>query len=173
MEIFIDLLKIILPATLVLFAMYLTTKSFLTKDFEKRVVELKLKNTDIILPIRLQAYERMSLFLERISPHNLVIRVNEPGLEVSHFHQKLLMEIRTEYNHNLSQQIYMSDHSWNLIKKAMEDVMSVINTAALNVPNDAKSIELAKMTFEFLMQRNQDPIAPALKYIKDEIRVVF
>lgn len=173
MEILIDLLKIILPAALVLFAMYLTTKSFLTKDFEKRVVELKLKNTDIILPIRLQAYERMCLFLERISPHNLVIRVNEPGLEASHFHQKLLMEIRTEYNHNLSQQIYMSDNSWNLIKKAMEDVMSVINTAALNVPSDAKSIELAKMTFEFLMQRNQDPIAPALKYLKDEIRVVF
>lgn len=173
MEILVDLLKIVLPASLVLYAMFLTIKSFLNKDFEKRVVELKMKNTEIILPLRLQAYERMSLFLERISLHNLVIRVNEPGLEVAHFHQKLLLEIRSEYNHNLSQQVYMSDNTWNLIKKAMEDVVSIVNTAALNVPSDAKSIELAKMIFEFLMQRNHDPIAPAMKYLKDEIRIVF
>lgn len=173
MEILVDLLKIVLPASLVLYAMFLTIKSFLNKDFEKRVVELKMKNTEIILPLRLQAYERMSLFLERISLHNMVIRVNEPGLEVAHFHQKLLSEIRSEYNHNLSQQVYMSDNTWNLIKKAMEDVVSIVNTAALNVPSDAKSIELAKMIFEFLMQRNHDPIAPAMKYLKDEIRIVF
>ena len=173
MEIVVDLLKILMPAALVLYAMYLTIKSFLNKDFEKKVVDLKMKNTEIILPLRLQAYERMSLFLERISPHNLVIRVNEPGLEVAHFHQKLLVEIRNEYNHNLSQQVYMSDNTWNLVKKSMEDVVSIINTAALNVPGDAKSIELAKMIFEFLMQRNQDPIAPAMKFLKDEIRVVF
>ncbi|TAH27745.1 MAG: hypothetical protein EAZ07_00700 [Cytophagales bacterium] len=173
METLLDLLKIILPAALVLYGMYVTINSFLAKEFEKRVVELKLKNTDIILPIRLQAYERMCLFLERISPHNLVIRINEPGIDVSQFHQKLLTEIRNEYNHNLSQQVYMTDNSWNLIKKAMEDVMSIINSAALDVPKDARSIELAKMVFENLMQRNQDPISPALKFIKEEIRVVF
>jgi len=173
METLIDLLKIVLPAALVMYAMYLTIKSFLAKEFEKRVVELKIKNSDIVLPIRLQAYERMCLFLERISPHNLVIRVNEPGLEVAHFHQKLLSEIREEYNHNLSQQVYMSHQSWNLVKKAMEEVVAVINKSALEVPRDAKGIELGKMIFENLMQRNQDPIGPTLKYIKDEIGQVF
>jgi hypothetical protein len=173
MEEIIDLVKITLPASLVLFGIYITVKTFLTKEFERKVVELKFKNNEIIIPTRLQAYERMCLFLERISPHNLVLRVNEPGIDTAQFQQKLLQEIRNEFNHNLSQQVYMSDQSWNLIKKSMEDILALINTASLQVAKDAKSVELAKMIFEQLMQRNQDPIAPALKYIKDEIRQVF
>src|SRR4028119_1270098 len=119
MEIFGDLIKILLPAAAVLYAMYLTVKAFLNKDFDKRLVDIKIKNTELTLPLRLQAYERMCLFLERISPHNLVVRLNEPAYNAIQFHQKLLLEIREEYNHNLSQQVYMSDQSWTYVKNAM------------------------------------------------------
>lgn len=168
-----DLVKILFPAAAVLYGMYLTVKSFLNKDFEKRLVEIKVKNTEQILPLRLQAYERMCLFLERISPHNLVVRLNEPAYTVAQFHQRLLMEIREEFNHNLSQQIYTSDQSWALIKNAMEEVVAVINKSAIGMPQDARSIELAKMIFENLVQRTEDPTAKALKFIKNEIRQVF
>ncbi|MBD0256088.1 MAG: hypothetical protein ICV83_10240, partial [Cytophagales bacterium] len=68
MEVLLDLAKVLLPSALLLYGMYLTVNAFLRKDFERRLVDIKLKNTDITLPLRLQAYERMCLFLERITP---------------------------------------------------------------------------------------------------------
>lgn len=173
MEIIGDLVKILLPAAAVLYGMFLTIKSFLNKDFEKRLVDIKIKNNELVLPIRLQAYERMALFLERISPHNLVVRVNEPVFNVAQLHQRLLMEVREEYNHNLSQQVYMSEQAWAHIKVAMDEVTVLINTSAENIPSEAKGIELAKMIFENLIQKSEDPVSKALKFIKLEIQQVF
>ncbi|HSZ71289.1 MAG TPA: hypothetical protein VK750_01350 [Cytophagaceae bacterium] len=168
-----DLLKIVIPAGMILYAMYLVVKSFLSKDFERRLVDLKVKNTEIVLPIRLQAYERMSLFLERISLSHLIVRVNDPSYNVAQFQQILLAEIRNEFQHNLSQQVYMSDQTWILIKKAMEDIVSTINLAGSVLPSDARGIELARKVFEIQSDRSEDPTAPALKFLKDEIRKVF
>jgi len=168
-----DLLKIVLPAGMILYAMYLVVKSFLTKDFERRLIEMKVKNTEIILPIRLQAYERMSLFLERISLSNVIVRVNDPSYNVAQFQQLLLLDIRNEFQHNLSQQVYMSDQTWVLIKKSMEDIISTINMAASVLPPDTRGIELARKVFEIQSERNEEPTAAALKYLKDEIRKVF
>ena len=168
-----DLVKILLPAAAVLYGMYLTVKSFLDKDFEKKLVEIKIKTNEQVLPLRLQAYERMCLFLERITPHNLVVRLNDSAYTVGQFQQKLLSEIREEYNHNLSQQIYMSDQSWGLVKGAMEEIIAVINKSAIEVPSDARGIELAKMIFENLVQKNEDPTSKSLKFLKNEIRQIF
>src|SRR4051812_47369317 len=172
-QIFGDLIKILLPAAGVLYAMYLTVKAFLNKEFEKKLLDLKTKNTDIILPLRLQAYERMCLFLERISPHNLVLRLNDSNYNVIQFQQRLLSEIREEYNHNLSQQVYMSDQSWTYVKNAMEEVIAIVNKSSTELAKDAKSLELAKMIFENLIQKNEDPTLRALKYLKNEVRQVF
>jgi len=173
MEILGDFLKIILPATAVMYGMYLTVRSFLNKDFEKKLVDIRIKNNEIVLPIRLQAYERMALFLERISPHNLILRVNDPSYTVGQLHQRMLLEIREEYNHNLSQQVYMSDQAWGLIKSSMEEVIATINKSSVNIPTDARGIELAKMVFENLLQKKEDPVLKALKFIKKEIQQVF
>ena len=169
----IDLIKIILPAAIVLYAVYLIVKSFLNREFERKVLELKMKNTETILPIRLQAYERMALFLERISPNNLILRLRDHSLSSREFQQKLLSEIRHEFNHNLSQQVYMSDESWNLIKKAMEEIVVVINSAAGAGDGEGSSTDLSKSIFEVMIQKEEDPVAVALTYLKNEIRQVF
>ncbi|HYG38150.1 MAG TPA: hypothetical protein VD908_06005 [Cytophagales bacterium] len=173
MELFIDFLKIILPATLVLYAMYLTFTSFLNKDFEKKVLELRTKNSDIILPIRLQAYERIILFLERITPNNLIIRVNNPSYSSKEFQQILLKEIREEFNHNLSQQVYVSDKSWILVRKAVEDLAIVINNASKEVSNEASGLDLTKKIFETIMQQNTDITSEAISFVKKEIQQTF
>lgn len=172
-EIFGDLLKILLPAGIVLYAMYLTVKAFISKDFDKKLVELKLKNTEVVLPIRLQAYERMCLFLERISPHNLVLRVNDPMHTVASLHHQLLQEIRNEYAHNMSQQVYMSDQAWMHIKGAMDDIISIINNASEGQSREGRGIDLSRAILERLMQLPEDPSAKALRFIKNEIRQVF
>jgi hypothetical protein len=96
MEILEDLVKILLPAAIVLYAMYLTVRAFLNKEFERKLIDIKTKNTDIVLPVRLQAYERMCLFLERISPNNLILRLNNSMLSANELHQLLLAEIREQ-----------------------------------------------------------------------------
>ncbi len=173
MEVFSDLIKILLPSALVLYAMYLTVNAFLTKEFERRLIDIKTSNSKLVLPSRLQAYERICLFLERISPHNLILRTSNPSLNAMQFQQVLLSEIREEFNHNLSQQVYMSDEAWTVTKSAMEEIITIINTSAESIQRDAPGMDLAKMIFENLLQRSEDPTARALRFIKDEIRQVF
>jgi hypothetical protein len=174
MEEFLKIIYIVVPASLVLFGMYLTVKAFVQKEFERTSSEIKKKNNEIILPIRLQAYERISLFLERISLNNLVLRVNDSQYNVSVFHARLLSEIRDEYNHNLSQQMYMSDKAWVLVRTAMEQTTATINQASQLVPNkEDRGVELAKAIFNVQAQVNNDSIQEALLYIKSEIRQTF
>ena len=173
MESLIEFGKILLPAALVLYAMYLGVKVMIAKQLTQEEMELQQKNIAITLPIRLQAYERMSLFLERIDPNNLVIRINQPELDARVFHQMLLKEIRDEYNHNVSQQVYMSNAVWQEIKTAKEDLITAINATAGNLPDDSTSMDLARSLFEYLMNKEVDPIEHALKSLKEEISKTY
>lgn len=79
MDALIEFGKILIPSALVLYAVYLTVRSFITKEIELKKLEVRTRSIETILPARLQAYERMTLFLERIAPQNLLIRLNSPG----------------------------------------------------------------------------------------------
>ena len=173
MDVLIEFGKIILPAGAVLYAVFLTVRMFLTKDLEKKLLELKMKNTETIQPIRLQAFERVCLFMERISPNNLIMRVNDDEYKAGQLQQLLLHEIREEYNHNISQQVYMSDETWVLVKNAMEEIVMIINEAAGDVDAEAKSIDLAKRIFEVTLGRENQAVDFALKNLKEEIREIF
>jgi len=173
MEIISDLIKILLPASLVLLGIYLTIESVLKKQFEKNVLEIRAKNTEFILPVRLQAYERMALFLERISPHNLIIRINQPNMTAGEMQAIMLHEIREELNHNLSQQIYMTEVVWTLIRNATEDITSTINTCAQQIETDKPSIELARKIFEVQMNKEGDLIQKAMSELKSEISLFY
>ena len=173
MEIVADLLKIILPAGLVIYGMYLTVISFLRKEREKMLVDLKTQNTQIILPIRLQAGERLCLLLERITPNNVIRRVNNSSFSARELHSQLLIEVREEFNHNLSQQVYFSDETWESIKRALENVVTLFNTGLQDLNEDARGIDLAKRIFQLSLDQKHNPIQTALKNVKSEIRVYF
>ena len=172
-NVIVEFAKLLLPAAAVLYAMYLVVKSFLDKDMSQRLLEIKLKNTETLLPIRLQAYERISLLLERITPNNLLPRVNDQSYSAQEFQQILTFNIREEYNHNLSQQIYVSDQLWELTTNAVEDVVSTINQAAQALSEDAQGIDLARKTFELQSGKQNDPISGALVALKNEVRTIF
>ncbi len=173
MELFVELVKIILPSTLVLYGMYLTVKAFLSKDFDNKLVKLKSQYTETTLPLRLQAYERMTLFLERITPNNLLIRLNDPSFKVGEFQEFLLHEIRQEYNHNLSQQIYMSDEAWQQVKTAMDNMIALINDAASESDKNDSSLQLVKRIFGRMIDNQDDVTGNALRFLKQEVRNYF
>ncbi len=168
-----DLLKIIIPAGIVLYAMFLTIKTMLQKQNESKLIELKAKNKEIVLPIRLQAYERMTLFLERISPDQIIKRVSQSEMNVAELQYVILNEIREEYNHNLSQQVYMSDDAWKIIKNAKEELIMLINQSAKELNAEAKSIELVKAIYAQTLEKNIDSIDYGLNFLKNEIQKEF
>lgn len=173
MEPFYDLAKVLLPAAIFLYGMYLLVRSFINRDIELRRLEVRSRAIETILPNRIQAYERICLLLERISPQNMLLRLNTPGLPAREFHRMLLDEIRNEYNHNVSQQIYMSEDVWNLVKNAKEDLIIQINEASQSMPPEATSLDLAKKIFELAMDKKIDPMGHALSEVKREIQQTF
>jgi len=173
MDAFVEFIKILIPASVVLYGVYLMVRMFIQKEIDVRRLEVRGRSLETILPVRLQAYERMALFLERISPQNLLVRLNTAGMSSKEFHQLLLSEIRNEYNHNVAQQVYMSENVWNLIKNAKEDLIVSINDAAGEMTANSTSVDLSKKIFEKSLNKPVDAITHALTELKKEIQQTF
>jgi len=173
MNALIEFGKILIPASVVLYAAYLMVKSFTQKEIELKKLEVRSRSIETILPARLQAYERITLFLERISPQNLLLRLTDSAYTAREFQKILLDEIRNEYNHNVSQQVYMSEEVWSMVKNSKEDLTVMINEAASQMSDDSKSIDLSKKIFEIVMEKKVDPIGHALSELKREIQQIF
>jgi len=169
MEIVIEFGKMLIPALLVLYAVYLTVKNILEKEITSKEIDLKIKNYETLLPLRLQAYERLTLLLERISPNNILVRLSNPNYSAVEFQRLIVKEIRDEFNHNLSQQIYVSEESWGLVNKAVEDTISMINRTGSSIKEDAKAMDLTKAVFGEILQDETDSISLALSQLKKEV----
>ncbi|MEM9896058.1 MAG: hypothetical protein AAF789_06785 [Bacteroidota bacterium] len=167
-----DLLKITLPAALVLYLAYLLVRSFLQKQLDEIAFSVRQKNQETLIPIRLQAYERVTLLLERITPSNLLSRLGSSEYSAEEFQQILIHEIRNEFNHNLSQQVYMSDSAWTYVTTTVEQTISLINSSVNGLPAEAKGIDLAKAILE--NKASEDGTAQqAIKFVKEEIQSIF
>ncbi|MEI6696938.1 MAG: hypothetical protein WCO13_12825 [Bacteroidota bacterium] len=177
LNLFLEILKYILPSLVVFATAFYLIKQFLENDNRKRMLELKMNaqsnNQHLITPIRLQAYERIILFMERISPSSLIIRVTVPTMNAMQMQSAMIKAIRDEYEHNLSQQLYISRQSWNLVKSAKEELVILINDAAANVNGNDNCTELAKVIFEKAANVEKLPIEIALDYVKAEIQEQF
>jgi hypothetical protein len=173
MDALIEFGKILIPASVVLYAAFLVVRSFIQKDIDLKKLEIRGRSIETVLPNRLHAYERMTLFLERMTPQNLLIRVNPGGVSAKEFQQLLLAEVRNEYNHNVSQQVYISEEVWELIKNAKEDLIVSINDAASEMGDDARSLDLSKKIFEKTISKSVDPLGHALSELKREIQRIF
>lgn len=173
MDALVELIKVLVPASVVLYAAYLLVRTFIQKEIELRKLEVRSRAIETVLPNRLQAYERMVLFLERMAPQNLLVRLNSSGMPSREFHQLLLSEIRNEYNHNVSQQVYISQDVWELIKNAKEDLIVSINDAASEMNMESTSLDLSKKIFEKSISKQVDPLGHALIELKKEIQQTF
>lgn len=177
MEIALELLKIILPLAAVIIVVYIILKK--NTDKELRAIALNNKKAPVdntktellklTLPTKLQAYERIVMFLERIAPSSLVMRVHKAGMSAKLLHADLLKAIREEFEHNMSQQIYISENAWNLTKQAKEETIKIINMATSKMEDDASGIDLSKAIFEMMMQLQKSPSGIALDYIHKEV----
>lgn len=119
------------------------------------------------LPIRLQAYERMALFLERINPSNLLIRIAPNSSDKMDYQNLVVLHIENEFEHNLTQQIYLSDECWTIITTAKNATIQMIRKAALSPEVDTAN-KLREAILNELLEK-QSPSNNALAYIKNEV----
>ncbi len=169
METFIELLKIFLPALLVMLTAWVVIRSMLRDDQERRRQDLLLQTVKTITPVRLQAYERVVLFLERITPESLIMRTARPEMTAQQLQSALVSGVRSEYEHNLSQQIYMTNEAWEMVKNARGTVVRLVNSVASQLPPNATGEELSRMLLEEVMEMDTEPTKTAISYIKAEL----
>lgn len=173
MDIVLELLKYTLPALIVFLTAFILMRGFIRSEGERREREISEITQKTVLPIRLQAYERLALLLERISPESLVMRVSQPNMTAKQLQAELLSSIRAEFDHNLSQQVYCSSNAWELIRAARGSLINMVNSAADQVKEDANAMTLSQKIFEQLVQLKDPPVKEALEYLKEEIRELY
>ena len=173
MENIYDILKISIPAILVIFTAWLVIRSTVKTDQDRRKQELVLQNSKTIIPIRLQAYERIILFLERISLESLLVRVSSPDMTAAQLHSALLTTIRAEFEHNLSQQIYMTPQAWEVVRNARSNTIKLINTEIEKMPPNSTGISFSKRLLENIMEMDKEPTRAAIDFVKAEIARVL
>ncbi|TNJ46567.1 hypothetical protein KFZ70_14140 [Tamlana fucoidanivorans] len=123
------------------------------------------------MPLRLQAYERMALFLERISPSKLLIRVSPNSSNKNDYESLLIKSIEQEYEHNLSQQIYISDKCWNIITTAKNATIQLIIKASMLEKTDTADT-LREVLLREMTERHS-PSDAALSFIKQEVSEIW
>ena len=167
----IELLAYTLPSLITGGVAYYLFQAYFNDQQNTRKWLLQKEAKKDALPLRLQAYERMTLFLERISLNKLLVRISPISQDRHDYENYIIAQIEQEYEHNLTQQIYISDQCWTIISTAKNATIQTIRKA-----NMSEKITSADKLREVILSdsmENQSPISLALTFIKSEVSELF
>ncbi|PHX93016.1 MAG: hypothetical protein CK532_01440 [Flavobacteriales bacterium] len=167
------LLYILGPSILVLITAQFMFKKHTDANLRMFQAEIIKSNTQTITPLRLQAYERMALFLERSSIPSLIANYAKGNQSAKAFSLIASNIIREEYNHNVSQQIYLSVQLWSLIKIIKEQHLQMLQNLSASLPENATSTDLCQKLLEYLQSLEIQPQDRGLEFIKSELALLF
>ena len=173
MNVLLQIALIVIPAAAVL----LTTIFFLRRESEKETsnlrTELKKQRQKYFLPGRVESYQRVILLMERIHPGNLTMRLHKPNTTAKSLQTSLLKAIREEYDHNVAEQIFISPKAWEMVKKAKEESVKIINIACDTVGNEEPSTKMATKLFEIIAELENMPTEITIGLLKKELQELF
>lgn len=173
MEVVLEILKYILPAGIVFVGVYFIMNNFFENEQRKNSLRLRNDDRKQVLPIRLQAYERIILYLERINLSNMVMRLHKNNINAVEMQRQMLSTIRSEYEHNMAQQLYISSKAWKMVVTAKEENIKVINSCAEQLGKDASGMDLSRFILEVVGKSEKTPTDVAIEAIKREISYLF
>lgn len=157
----------LLPAIVVGVVAYFFFKGHTANEEGRRRFLLQKEAQKNMLPLRLQAYERFALFLERIAPNKILVRVAPFSEDVDAYEKLLTKSIEQEFEHNIAQQIYITNDCWNMVNAAKNATIQIIRKTAMN-----EKVDSADKLRETLISHFMDEVSPsqkALLYLKQEI----
>ena len=111
--------------------------------------------TGAVYSLQLQAYERLVILADRIAIPNLISRNSQPGLAKTDMQILLTQTIKQEFDHNLSQQIYVSADAWEAVRNLKEQNIHLINQVASILPAEANGLDLNKRLLDFVLNQPQ------------------
>lgn len=170
MEDVLEIVKISIPALIIFVLVYFMLKQFFERERFMRMDEIKVNSRKQIVPLKMQAYERAVLYLERIDPNNMIMRVHRPGMSARMLHAELLKAVREEYVHNMAQQIYISAKGWKMLKQAKEETVKIINMAQNSMPETANGIDLSSVIFDISGKLDRLPTEIAIDHLKKDFQ---
>ncbi|MEE1142020.1 MAG: hypothetical protein U0L22_00110 [Bacteroidales bacterium] len=170
---------IVLVTVVIIYNVYnsQTIKTFVENEQKKTILEIqKIQESEVrkvVTPIQLQAYERLVLFLERMTPNNLVLRCYQAGMTTQLLKDVMIQNIRDEFEHNLSQQLYISEQAWVYIKNAKEDMINTINSIQPKSKDEQLTPTAFAGTLFELLAGKESQIELAQDFLKKEIQQKF
>lgn len=173
LDVLLEIVKITVPALIVFLTVYYLLRTYLDKQYQIRLLELNKDHKKQSLPLRMQAYERLSMFCERISIPSLLLRLRRDQPTASDLRIAMLLTIQQEFEHNITQQVYVSSQLWEIIQLARNETVNTINGIAERVDPEAPSRELAGTLLTYLNEQEKDPLQVALAGIKKEAALLF
>lgn len=175
-----DLQKFITEAAVLVIGGVATVSAgyYLIKDdirtyFRLKFSDQKKEKENPLLPLRLQAYERLTIFIERINPANLFIRLHQQGITIAELQAIVLNEIKSEYQHNITQQLYISTPTWDVVKKLKDDTIAMVNNGVKSLPADAPGVDLSRKVLQHMAGIENNPYDLTLDLIKKDIHQLF
>ena len=172
-----DIFALVIVAVVFAIALVVIVQHFLKKlNFNESLMlqgELKKQRQDFFLAHRMEAYQRVILYMERIHPSALVMRMNQPNMNALVLQTLVLKAIRDEYDHNVAQQMFISSNSWNMLKNAKEETVKLINVAASHLGNEASANDLATAVITLSAEINPLPSEIAIDALKAEFQQLF
>lgn len=174
-----NILLILLTITVVIFGFWLMQHSQFRNEEKKRQFELKKESQKSVAPIRLRAYERLALLLERTKPEHMLmeLRTKEPDAlstwTIPQIQQYLLQTIRAEFEHNQSQQVYVSDEVWDLIVNARDQMAAFVIAMSAQIPKEANTQTYAQTLITAYNSNGTTPSDKALEYLKEEAKTLM
>ena len=169
----IEILKYCIPALCVLFATWLVMRQFYKAESDKRLWELKRLSQKEISPLRLRAYERLALLLERTTPEHMLLELNLGEMTVLQVQQHLIRTIRMEYEHNVSQQVYVTAEVWAMIQNAKEQTVAFVNSMVQQLPPESTALDYAKVMITAYSSNGDTPNELALQALKKEAQTLL
>ena len=166
-----EILAYTLPSLITGCVAYFLFNSYFKDQQNTRRWLLQKENRKDSLPLRLQAYERMALFLERINPSKLLIRVSPNSSNKNDYENLLIFSIEQEFEHNLTQQIYVSDEFWTIVLTAKNTIIQNIRKTNMSEKTDTAD-KLRETILRDLLD-SESPCNIALAYLKSEVSQII
>ncbi len=172
-----NIYALVIVAVVFAIAFVIIVQHFLKKlNFNESLMlqgELKKQRQDFFLAHRMEAYQRVILYMERIHPSSIVLRMNQPNMNALVLQTLVLKAIRDEYDHNVAQQMFISSNAWNLLKNAKEETVKLINVAASQLGSEASANDLATAVITLSAEINPLPSEIAINALKAEFQQLF
>lgn len=172
-QILIEIITLFAGVFAALLAIYYVLKTDIQRFFNLKSIELNKDAKAQLLPLRLQAHERLILFVDRINPANLLVRLHQQGIGIGALQAGILNEIRSEYQHNITQQLYLDATTWTVVRKLKDDTIAMMNNAVQGLPADANGIELSKSVLQHMATISENPYDLTIELIKKDIEKLF